>query len=393
MIALMVLGCVVPERPELPTDDTGQPTQPTPEPATPPSVPCNPSVDDEIGTPGGHAVDSYTFEWTEGFLSGAESPALQLRLPEDLISLQLIGLGVGDQPVGMGAVSLDGVDVTDAVNRQPFFNAQINTVLPAGAATELALDVPSGGHCLEFQLLGATALAGTTGTLHLVSRRGGDARVIDLNFIFAGSSANRLSQNELAEMVQQIRTTWERQGGPTVGEVQTFTLDVSSVVSESDAIQAAGASVEPDVVTGVDVFIFDDVLGTEGGLLGFAGGVPGVNGLDGLFGSGVIILLDGHVAFNGDLSGDLLGATIAHEVGHQIGLNHTTERDGSSTALYTDVPVCDPSNDTNGDGLVDTFECVGSGADNFMFWTTTGSLQSSVSPEQAMVLRSAVAGR
>ena len=88
-----------------------------------------------------------------------------------------------------------------------------------------------------------------------------------------------------------------------------------------------------------------------------------------------------------------VGSTLAHEVGHQLGLNHTTEQDGSSTALYDDVPVCGPENDTDGDDIVSPFECVGLGADNFMFWAADPSSPNNISAEQTVVLLDSPSGR
>jgi len=53
---------------------------------------------------------------------------------------------------------------------------------------------------------------------------------------------------------------------------------------------------------------------------------------------------------------------------HLLGLNHTSESDGSAFDFLADTFECDPSNDTDGDGIVDQFECV-DGA-NFMFHDT-----------------------
>lgn len=368
------------------TGDTGPTVVPEPEP----EVRCNSDLE-TVGIPGGHAVDEILFTWEENGQLAA-SPTLQVRLPEDIRALAFTGMA-NEGILSVSRVRLSGVDRTDDINRDPFAEGLIQVSMPTNFGTDLTVDIPQGGDCLRIDLRGSPELAGGPGQLNVLTRRGGDANVIDLNLVFVGGSESSVSTQQVDEMVERINATWNRLGGPAVGETQIFTLGGSALATYAQATQAAGAAVEPDDATGIDVFFFNDITDGEQGLLGFSGGIPGVLGFDGVPNSGVVILLDGHRFGGGNVSGRALGSTIAHEVGHQIGLHHSTERDGSSQARYSDVTRCGSSNDTDGDGLVDAFECQGRGAENFMFWQSDGFLVGEISPEQAFVLSQSAAGR
>ena len=84
-----------------------------------------------------------------------------------------------------------------------------------------------------------------------------------------------------------------------------------------------------------------------------------------------------------------LGATIVHEGSHYLGLAHTTESDGQSFDLFADTPDC-PAEvfDDNANGELDSSECTTAGADNYMFWQSTGAVKNFViSPQQAWAMR------
>ena len=80
------------------------------------------------------------------------------------------------------------------------------------------------------------------------------------------------------------------------------------------------------------------------------------------------------------------GLTIIHEGAHFMGLVHTTEEEGETFDLFTDTPECRASEfDSNGDGLVEDFECDGvADGDNFMFWLEGGP---EISAGQAWAMR------
>ncbi len=84
-----------------------------------------------------------------------------------------------------------------------------------------------------------------------------------------------------------------------------------------------------------------------------------------------------------------LGATIVHEGSHFLGLPHTTESDGLFFDLFADTPKC-PAEiyDTDASGEVEDSECSQAGADNYMFWQSSGVVEDFIiSAEQAWTIR------
>ncbi len=84
-----------------------------------------------------------------------------------------------------------------------------------------------------------------------------------------------------------------------------------------------------------------------------------------------------------------LGATIVHEGSHFLGLPHTTESNGLVFDLFADTPNC-PAEvyDADESGEVEDSECAQAGADNYMFWQSSGVVKNfTISPEQAWAIR------
>ncbi|MDP6793349.1 MAG: hypothetical protein QF660_04780, partial [Anaerolineales bacterium] len=84
-----------------------------------------------------------------------------------------------------------------------------------------------------------------------------------------------------------------------------------------------------------------------------------------------------------------LGATIVHEGSHFLGLPHTTESSGLVFDLLADTPDCRAEvYDVDASGEVEYKECKQAGADNYMFWQSSGEVENFIiSPEQAWAIR------
>lgn len=95
---------------------------------------------------------------------------------------------------------------------------------------------------------------------------------------------------------------------------------------------------------------------------GVSGGIPGPP-RHGTMHSGVLVALR---SFQ-DLA-EKRGCTTAHELGHYLGLFHVSESSGTRFDPLSDTPECPKSRDADGDGKVETSECLDHGSKNLMFW-------------------------
>ncbi len=131
----------------------------------------------------------------------------------------------------------------------------------------------------------------------------------------------------------------------------------------------------------VDLVVVDRVVdpADDGGMIeGNAAGLPGVVLTPGAVTSCVVVVTE-----RGADRTLLDRATVVwHEAGHLLGLPHTSEADASAYDYFADTPECPLSNDADGDGFVDEFECPDGG--NFMFHDTDSLV---MSDDQAWFLR------
>ncbi len=126
------------------------------------------------------------------------------------------------------------------------------------------------------------------------------------------------------------------------------------------------------------------VRAMDRGALGASGGIPGPQGVMATGGSGVVVAAS--VIGEERLS---LGRVLAHEIGHFLGLFHTSELDGSGEESLADTPICEPSRDTDADGVLSPDECAGFGTENLMFWSARGG-GNALSNDQGSILRASV---
>lgn len=144
--------------------------------------------------------------------------------------------------------------------------------------------------------------------------------------------------------------------------------DVSNLLRES---KSPGDSLKKKLT--INLFMIRDFqVPSAPGLLGISSGLPGMIGLHGTKGSGLVFS-----ASDLGSSNQSLGQTIAHEVGHFLGLRHTTERASRAHDPITDTPEC--MQNRLGPG------CPDSG--NFMFAYSLGASQTNFSQGQATVIK------
>lgn len=141
---------------------------------------------------------------------------------------------------------------------------------------------------------------------------------------------------------------------------------------------------DPDQPKLLSVFLVEEIVNTSQGgatILGLSAGPPGAAGLHGTSKSGMIVTA-------ADLRSDAasVGKILAHEGGHFLGLNHTSEKDGARHDPLDDTPECRTEDDADANGVVNTAECAGKGAENVMWWTLTSGT-ASFSADQGWVAR------
>ncbi len=113
-----------------------------------------------------------------------------------------------------------------------------------------------------------------------------------------------------------------------------------------------------------NLFLIRSFSGADlAGVIGMAAHIPGPATLQGTRYSGVAISMEYFEMFP-----RITGLTMAHELAHWMGLFHTSEAFSGFYDALDDTAECDPSKDTNQDGLIDIIECANYGGNNIMFW-------------------------
>lgn len=190
------------------------------------------------------------------------------------------------------------------------------------------------------------------------------------------------SDADIGQVMQVVRTIYSKMG--ITASIANF-IDASDAVTSEFSIvrdfndiydlvassEAQGTTAEDQL--SVNVFLINDFNISEApGLLGVSAGIPGMAGLHGNSGAGLVFS-------SASLGEDnkQLGQTMAHEIGHFLGLRHTTEHGFGVHDPITDTPTCVNPNLAG--------FCPDS--DNFMFAFALGSDQLTVTNGQAYVVR------
>ncbi|VAX14826.1 hypothetical protein MNBD_NITROSPINAE04-1272 [hydrothermal vent metagenome] len=217
---------------------------------------------------------------------------------------------------------------------------------------------------------------------------------LDVNvWIVAIQDYTGTDDKNLAVIIDEFKRIMEN-AGVTIGNVniRELTGSQAELLTFPDMSTDSNVNKQPDDLddlfrlssqTGNDYLNLFFVTSMGSGLLGRAGGIPGIPLLQGTAHSGVVVSTMG--GFTQMPPAQLLvqGATIAHEVGHYLGLYHPTERSGKTFDPISDTPECRAETyDTDGDGVVTSNECKNLDGPNLMFWSSASYVQDTFSSMQ-----------
>lgn len=203
--------------------------------------------------------------------------------------------------------------------------------------------------------------------------------LIGIDGVTAGTAA---SNSNLEQVIANVASIYRKMGirvevanyidaEKSVSDLYSTLRDFNDIYNLVATSTATGTTKE-DVLS-VNVFLINDFNISEApGILGISTGIPGMAGLHGSSGSGLVFSAASLGSDNRQL-----GQTMAHEIGHYLGLRHTTEHSFLGHDPITDTPECiDPNLATL---------CADSS--NFMFAFALGGAQQVVTTGQTYVVR------
>jgi hypothetical protein len=344
-----------------------------------------PSVDElEIVDLGSHSV----------FDTGGYTGDIDVIVPDGAISTVMYCGGWGDDALGAiwTVTDPDGNMVYDGDNPDPMkYRAEfLDDMAPGLVPITPNLDLRPGTWKFNWFIGGGNPGSVNCKAVFRVDDVGNEANIqvnlvfVGLDGIDAGSAPDDANMNLVLD---QLKSEWASAGLNPSFTYTDFSGAASFTVinvTETDYSEFNNLlrTASPDNDRSITFFLVEEISSGDGTtILGLSGGPPGAATFQGTSKSGVIVTTV-------DLADDpeSVAKIMAHEGGHFLGLYHTTEKDGSQFDPISDTPECPTSNDSNGNGTMNSDECAGKGAENVMWWTLTQGT-ATFSNDQGWVLR------
>ncbi|MFT4624412.1 MAG: hypothetical protein ACI8PZ_003071 [Myxococcota bacterium] len=232
------------------------------------------------------------------------------------------------------------------------------------------------------------------GAVHRVDEISSDAPIA-VELVFVGGGGLDAASAQEDEVFQAVIDSFSAQWGagklvPQIsysdfaGDLATYSVvDVSDDdFSEFNDLLRTANPANPRTLV---FFMVDEIANASAGgatILGLSAGPPGGAGLTGTSKSGVVVSTVDYASAPEDVA-----KIMAHEGGHFLGLYHTSESDGSIHDPLPDTTQCTIAEDSNGNGVVNSSECGGKGAENVMWWTLSTAGSPGLTVDQSYVLR------
>ena len=312
--------------------------------------------------------------------TGAFTGDVVVDVPSGASSVMAWCGGYGDPNLGRLWYLTDpgGSVVFDADTPGANFRSEwLDDLAPAVVPIAPALPLTAGTWTFNWWIGGGNPGSVDCGAVIRTSAPGAGEIAVDLVFVGVDGldAATAESDAGFQDLLTQFESEWNSGGLTPIYRYSDFTGDVTrfAVVdvtdddySEFNDLLRTTSDSNPRRIT---FFLVEEIANASAGgatILGLSAGPPGAAGRLGTSKSGVIVS-----AIDWDSAPTDVAKIMAHEGGHFLGLYHTSEKDGATHDPLPDTPQCDISNDGNSNGVVNSDECVGKGAENVMWWTLT----------------------